>query len=55
MINTFAFSKQARIDYIKCCELCSAELDIEDFYFNNSCQYCGSSENYDLEVYNYAK
>ena len=44
-------SKQIRDNYIKRCVECGAELDIEDYFFNNSCEYCGSTQRYDKERY----
>ena len=40
-----------RDSYIKKCVECGAELDIEDYFFNNSCEYCGSTQGYDREYY----
>lgn len=37
--------------YIRKCLGCGSELDIEDYYYNNSCEYCGSSQRYDKEDY----
>lgn len=48
-------SKQVRDSYIKRCLCCGAELDIEDYFFNNSCEYCGSTQGYDKERYENSK
>jgi len=37
--------------YIRRCIVCSAELDIEDFFFDNSCEYCGGTQGYDKEYF----
>jgi predicted RNA-binding Zn-ribbon protein involved in translation (DUF1610 family) len=42
-------SKRIKDNYIKRCVGCGAELDIEDYFINNSCEYCGSSQGYDKE------
>jgi rRNA maturation endonuclease Nob1 len=57
MINLIALmivvkiSKPLRNNYIKKCKNCDEELDIEDYFFNNSCEYCGSTQGYDREYY----
>lgn len=43
--------KRIRNKYIKKCVGCGAELDVEDYFFNNSCEYCGSTQGYDREHY----
>jgi len=33
----------------KRCSCCGCELDVEDYFFNNICECCGSSQGYDKE------
>jgi len=40
-------SKQITDNYIKKCIGCDAELDIEDYFINNICEYCGRSQGYE--------
>jgi hypothetical protein len=49
LIIAVRISKRVRDIYIKKCLCCGVELDIEDYFFNNSCEYCGSSQGYDKE------
>lgn len=44
LLIAFRISKQIRENYIKKCVGCGAELDIEDYFINNSCEYCVNSE-----------
>ena len=37
--------------YSKKCAGCEREIDIEDCFFNNSCEFCGASQGYDRECY----
>lgn len=41
--------KQIRDNHQKKCYGCGSELDIEDFFLNNRCEYCGRSQGFDLE------
>jgi len=43
--------KQIENNYIKKCVECGEELDIEDYFFNNFCEYCGSTQGYDKEIF----
>lgn len=36
---------------IKRCSCCGCELDVEDYFFNNICECCGSSQGYDKEYF----
>lgn len=38
-------------NYSKKCLGCGSELDIEDCFFNNSCEFCGASQGYDRDYY----
>jgi hypothetical protein len=35
----------------KLCSCCGCELDIEDYFLNNLCEYCGSSQGFDKEYF----
>lgn len=44
--------------YNKRCFDCGCELDVEDYFLNNICECCGSSQGYDKDCfkdYNYCK
>jgi len=55
LIIAVRISKQIRERYIKKCVECGAELDIEDYFINNICEYCGSTQGYDRERYENSK